>query len=151
MKYAVQMGSGVMTYIPSFITTGSGIQKLIDGIQRYTDTHTAWRSHKPTFFLSFFLFQNRKVYSKLKISIIAWDRILIRRCHTVWENEDEFHWILNVNKYPLLRNVTKIIYFLVNFYRPSLTTVYKAIRWRFHSFISLPPQPFIYLLGSTAK
>jgi hypothetical protein len=35
MKYAVEMGSGGMIYIPSFIKTGSGIQKLIGG-----DTHT---------------------------------------------------------------------------------------------------------------
>jgi hypothetical protein len=32
MKYVVEMGSGVMTYIPSFIKIGSGIQKLIEGI-----------------------------------------------------------------------------------------------------------------------
>jgi hypothetical protein len=31
MKYAVEMGSGAMTYIPSFIKTGSGIRKLIVG------------------------------------------------------------------------------------------------------------------------
>jgi hypothetical protein len=35
MKYAVEMGSGDMIYIPSFIKIGSGIQKLIGG-----DTHT---------------------------------------------------------------------------------------------------------------
>jgi hypothetical protein len=29
MKYAVEMGSGVMIYIPSLVKTGSGIQKLI--------------------------------------------------------------------------------------------------------------------------
>jgi hypothetical protein len=28
MKYAVEMGSGAMIYIPSFIKIGSGIQKL---------------------------------------------------------------------------------------------------------------------------
>jgi hypothetical protein len=39
MKYAVQMASGVMIYVPSFIMNGSGIQKLIEG---YTDTQTAW-------------------------------------------------------------------------------------------------------------
>jgi hypothetical protein len=40
MKYAVEMGSGAMAYIPSFIKIGSGIQKLIRGIQthRYTDS-----------------------------------------------------------------------------------------------------------------
>jgi hypothetical protein len=31
MKYAAEMGSGAMTYIPSFIKTGSGIQKLMGG------------------------------------------------------------------------------------------------------------------------
>jgi hypothetical protein len=31
MKYAVEMGSGAMIYIPSFIQTGSGIQKLVEG------------------------------------------------------------------------------------------------------------------------
>jgi hypothetical protein len=44
MKYAVEMGSGAMIYILSFIKIGSGIQKLILG-----DTQTAWRCHKPTF------------------------------------------------------------------------------------------------------
>jgi hypothetical protein len=29
MKYAVQMGSGTVIYIPSFIKIGSGIQKLV--------------------------------------------------------------------------------------------------------------------------
>jgi hypothetical protein len=36
MKYAVEIGSGGMTYIPSFINTGSGIQKLIVGIHTHT-------------------------------------------------------------------------------------------------------------------
>jgi hypothetical protein len=34
MQYAVEMGSGVMIYIPSFIKTGSGIQKLIVGVSQ---------------------------------------------------------------------------------------------------------------------
>jgi hypothetical protein len=38
MKYAVEMGSGGMTYIPSFIKIGSGIQTLIGGTQRRTDS-----------------------------------------------------------------------------------------------------------------
>jgi hypothetical protein len=40
MKYAVEMGSGAMIYIPSFIKIGSGIQKLIGGggIYRHTDS-----------------------------------------------------------------------------------------------------------------
>jgi hypothetical protein len=38
MKYTVEKASGAMIYIPSFITTGSAIQKLIGVIRR----HTAW-------------------------------------------------------------------------------------------------------------
>jgi hypothetical protein len=34
MKYAVEMGSGAIIYVPSFIKIGSGIQKLIWGIHR---------------------------------------------------------------------------------------------------------------------
>jgi hypothetical protein len=45
MKYAVEMGSGTMIYIPSFIKTGSGIQKLRGG-----EAQRAWWSHKPTYF-----------------------------------------------------------------------------------------------------
>jgi hypothetical protein len=37
MKYAVEMGSGAMIYIPSFIKIGSGIQKLMRGIHRHID------------------------------------------------------------------------------------------------------------------
>jgi hypothetical protein len=36
MKYAVEIGSGPVRYIPSFIRIGSGIQKLIRGD---TQTH----------------------------------------------------------------------------------------------------------------
>jgi hypothetical protein len=45
MEYAVEMSSGTMIYILSFIMVGSGIQKLIGG---FTNTQTIWRSHKPT-------------------------------------------------------------------------------------------------------
>jgi hypothetical protein len=38
MKFGVEMSSGVMIYIPSFIRIGSGIQKLIGGIHRHTDS-----------------------------------------------------------------------------------------------------------------
>jgi hypothetical protein len=41
MKYAVEMGSGAMIYIRSFIRIGSGIQKVM-GEGECTDTHTAW-------------------------------------------------------------------------------------------------------------
>jgi hypothetical protein len=37
MKYALEMGSGAMIYIPSFIKIGSSIEKLIGGIHRHTD------------------------------------------------------------------------------------------------------------------
>jgi hypothetical protein len=36
MKYAVEMGSVAIIYIPSFINIGSGIQKLIGGIHIQT-------------------------------------------------------------------------------------------------------------------
>jgi hypothetical protein len=38
-EVAVEMGSGAMIYVPSFIKIGSAIQKLVGG---YTDTQTAW-------------------------------------------------------------------------------------------------------------
>jgi hypothetical protein len=39
-----------MIYIPSFIKTGLGIQKLLG--EDNTDTQTTWWSHKPTFIFS---------------------------------------------------------------------------------------------------
>jgi hypothetical protein len=38
MKYAVEMGSGDMIYIPGFMKIGSGIQKMIGGIHRHRDS-----------------------------------------------------------------------------------------------------------------
>jgi hypothetical protein len=38
MKYAVEMGSGAVIYIPSFIKIGSGIEKLIGGIHKHIDS-----------------------------------------------------------------------------------------------------------------
>jgi hypothetical protein len=38
IKYAVEMGSGAMTHLSSFITIGSAIQKLIEVIHRHTDS-----------------------------------------------------------------------------------------------------------------
>jgi hypothetical protein len=43
MKYILEMSSGVMTYIPSFIKIGSGIQKFVNGTYRNTNTQTARR------------------------------------------------------------------------------------------------------------
>jgi hypothetical protein len=37
MKYVIEMDSGVTAYIPIFMKIGSGIRKLILGIQRQTD------------------------------------------------------------------------------------------------------------------
>jgi hypothetical protein len=48
VKYVVEMGSSTMIYMPSFIKTGSGIQKLISGIHRHTDLQRAWTFHKST-------------------------------------------------------------------------------------------------------
>jgi hypothetical protein len=38
MKYAVEISSGAMIYIISFINIGSAIQKLIGGIHRHADS-----------------------------------------------------------------------------------------------------------------
>jgi hypothetical protein len=54
MKYAVQMGSCAIIYIPCFIKIYAGIRKLIGG-GGFTDTQKAWRSHKPTF-----IYQNKE-------------------------------------------------------------------------------------------
>jgi hypothetical protein len=48
MEYAVEMGSGAMIYIPSFMKSDLGIQKLLGRIT----TRTTWRSYKPTFISS---------------------------------------------------------------------------------------------------
>jgi hypothetical protein len=57
MKYIVEMGSVAIMYIPSFIKTGSGIQKLIAGIHK---------QHSDLISLLLF-FQN--IESKLKIKV----------------------------------------------------------------------------------
>jgi hypothetical protein len=41
MKHTVEMDSGALICIPSFIKTGSDIQKLIGAIDRHMDTQTA--------------------------------------------------------------------------------------------------------------
>jgi hypothetical protein len=38
MKFADDMGSVALKYIPSLIKIGLGIQKLIRGMHRYTDS-----------------------------------------------------------------------------------------------------------------
>jgi hypothetical protein len=61
MKYAVEMGSGAMIYIPSFIKIGSGIQKLMG--RGDSQTH---RQHGDCISL-LSLFQNKE--SRLKTVI----------------------------------------------------------------------------------
>jgi hypothetical protein len=46
MRYAVEMGSVAMIYIPGFIKTWFRLSKVNKG--GFTDTQTAWRSHKTT-------------------------------------------------------------------------------------------------------
>jgi hypothetical protein len=41
MKWAVEIGSGALIYMPSFIKIGSRIRKLM-GEGGYTGTETAW-------------------------------------------------------------------------------------------------------------
>jgi hypothetical protein len=54
------MGLGAVIYIPSFIKTDSGIQKLIgEDTQTHKHTQTTMWSHKPTLF-----FKVRKVGQK---------------------------------------------------------------------------------------
>jgi hypothetical protein len=60
MKYATEMGSGAIIYIPSFIKLGSGIQKLIGG---GGDTLTQWQLGDLINLLLFF----QKKESRLKI------------------------------------------------------------------------------------
>jgi hypothetical protein len=37
MKYTTEMGSGAMIYVPSFIQIGSGILRVIGGIQTHRE------------------------------------------------------------------------------------------------------------------
>jgi hypothetical protein len=56
------MGSGAVIYVPSFIKTGSGVQRLIWGIHRNVHARTVTWCHKLTLF-----FKIRKVSKKRKI------------------------------------------------------------------------------------
>jgi hypothetical protein len=57
MKYVVEMYSGAMIYISSFIKIGSAIQKLIRGIHRQTDRQTDRREIAEAYF---YFFQNKE-------------------------------------------------------------------------------------------
>jgi hypothetical protein len=62
MKYVVEIGSGDMIYIPSFVNIGSAIQKLMKGIHR----QTAGRAHKATSFLPNKIKQDYKMVTRIK-------------------------------------------------------------------------------------
>jgi hypothetical protein len=42
MRYAVEMGSVAMVYMPIFIKIGLGIQEVFGGGGGFIDTQTAW-------------------------------------------------------------------------------------------------------------
>jgi hypothetical protein len=50
MKHAVEMDLCAMIYIPGFIKTGSGIQKLIRGIHRHTESMVISQAYFSLFF-----------------------------------------------------------------------------------------------------
>jgi hypothetical protein len=52
MKHTVEMSSGAMIYIPSFIKIGSGIQKLMRDDSQTQRLIATSISHKPTLKLS---------------------------------------------------------------------------------------------------
>jgi hypothetical protein len=58
VKYAVELGSCAMTYIPNFMKSDSYIQKFMGGGYKYRhiDKQTARLFHKPTFIF----FQNKE-------------------------------------------------------------------------------------------
>jgi hypothetical protein len=71
IKYAVEMGSGAVMYIPSFINIGSTIQKLMGD----TQTH---RQHGDHIRLLSFFFQNKYAKSRLcLLTAYATTQILI--------------------------------------------------------------------------
>jgi hypothetical protein len=75
MKYAVDMGSDAMIYIPSFMTIGSGSQKLFVGI--HTEAQTYTQTHSKVISRAYFHF--------VKISILPSNK-------TGWTTEElEFH------------------------------------------------------------
>jgi hypothetical protein len=54
MKYAVEMGLVALIYIPGFMTIGSGIQNLMEGIHRHTGSMLVSQAY-------FYFFEIRKV------------------------------------------------------------------------------------------
>jgi hypothetical protein len=75
MKYAIEMGSGGMIYIPRFIKTSSGVQKLM--AVGHTDTQTVWRS--------------RNITDKA-ITIILYRPEDRTKCPTRKHHVESYHW-----------------------------------------------------------
>jgi hypothetical protein len=67
MKYAVEMGSDVMIYIPSFIKIGSGIQKLMGARDIHADRHT---DSKVISYAYYYFFKIRKADQKTDILVL---------------------------------------------------------------------------------
>jgi hypothetical protein len=65
MKYAVEIVSGAMIYIQSFVKIGSGIQKL-KGEGGFPDKYKVLKSYKPTL-----IFENKGSRVKYKGTCVA--------------------------------------------------------------------------------
>jgi hypothetical protein len=66
MKYAIEMSSGAMIYIPRLIKIGSGIQKLIGGIHR-----------QQGYLISLILFFSNKESRLIKITALSSEFFLL--------------------------------------------------------------------------
>jgi hypothetical protein len=128
MKYVVEMGSGGMLYIPSFLEIGSGIQKLLWG-DTHTDTQTTWWSHRFTFiFLGEVKLAKNKMWGKrlfvgfevLTVVTIKETIFWVVKSYILLEFHRRFQWT-----YPLHLLVTCLL--LVSYLAWTLTLQMKAI------------------------
>jgi hypothetical protein len=62
MKYAIEMGSGPMIYIPNFTKIGSGNQKLMGG--GFTDTQDGD-------LINLLIFSQFSLFKKIKVVLLA--------------------------------------------------------------------------------
>jgi hypothetical protein len=74
MKYTVEMGSGGMIYLPSFIKIGSGIQRLMGGIHRQHGDHVS--------LLSFF-FNNESRLKIRNLLMVQLLKVISAKCQLV--------------------------------------------------------------------
>jgi hypothetical protein len=85
MKYAVDMGSGAMIYVPNFIKTGSSIQKLIRGIHRH-------RQHGDLIsliLLAYFCYFKTMIYIPIFIKICSGIQKLVGGIHRHTDSMEE--------------------------------------------------------------